>query len=130
MRFNFIFWSVFTISIVEIVKCWKTNYLTKVLNGELNHSQSEHIYENPIESKDKTYDVMALTDNEIDEKDRDSWISRPDLYKAINSRKEIGWLETSTENLAWKIGLKILEYCTDLYVNQKTNCMQFYFKPT
>ena len=48
------------------MNCGKTNYLTKVLNGELNHSQSEHIDENPIESKDKTYDVMTWTDNETD----------------------------------------------------------------
>ena len=72
IRSSFIFWSVFTIFIVKIVKCGRTNYLTKVLNGELKHSQSEHIYENPIESKDETYDVMVWTDNETDEKDRDS----------------------------------------------------------
>ena len=60
MRSSFIFWSVFTIFIVKIVKCGKTNYLTKVLNGESNHSQSEHIYENPIESKPLTIVYITL----------------------------------------------------------------------
>ena len=54
------------------MKCGKTNYLINVLNEELKHSQSQHIDENPIESKDKTYDVMACTDIKTDEKDRDS----------------------------------------------------------
>ena len=70
MKSSFIFWLVFTICIFKIVKCGKTNYLTKVLNGESKHSLSESIYENPIESKDETY-VMAWADNETDYKDRD-----------------------------------------------------------
>ena len=53
-------------------------------------------------------------------------VSRSNIV--INPGKENGWLETSAENLAWKIGLKILEYCTDLDVHGKSNCMQFLFQ--
>ena len=50
-------------------------------------------------------------------------VSRSNIV--INPGKENGWLETSAENLAWKIGLKILEYCTDKEIHEKSNCMQF-----
>ena len=44
------------------------------------------------------------------------------------SEKESGWLETSDSDMAWKVGLEILEYCTELDVHEKSNCMQFLFQ--
>ena len=47
---------------------------------------------------------------------------------SIKSEKESGWLETSDADMAWKVGLEILEYCTELDVHEKSNCMQFLFQ--
>ena len=47
---------------------------------------------------------------------------------SIKSEKESGWLETSDSDMAWKVGLEILEYCTELDVHEKSNCMQLLFQ--
>ena len=46
----------------------------------------------------------------------------------LTPRKENGWLENNDEDMAWKVGLEILEYCTELDVHEKSNCMQFLFQ--
>ena len=45
-----------------------------------------------------------------------------------NPEKEIGWRENSYDDLAWKVALEVLEYCTDLDVHEKSDCMQVFFQ--
>ena len=54
-----------------------------------------------------------------------SWVAS---IGSINPDKEIEWRENSYDDLGWKLGLEVLEYCTDLDVHEKSDCMQFFFQ--
>ena len=50
----------------------------------------------------------------------ESVLHQVDYQVQFNQKNVTAYLE--------EIGLKILEYCTDLYVHEKSNCMQFFFQ--
>ena len=69
MRSSFIFWSVLIICTLQTVNC--ENAFAKALSRGLDHSKSEHVDKNPNESKNKTFDVVAWTDDITDNIERD-----------------------------------------------------------
>ena len=102
MRSGLIFWSVLTVCFVQSVKCDKMNSFAKALSGEVEHSHD-------------SWAGHAL----------DPWAGPTGPF---NPEEESGWLENSEEDMAWKVGLEILEYCTYLDVHEKSNCMQLFFR--
>ena len=69
MRSSFIFWSVLTICTIETVNC--ENSFAKALSRGLEHSKLEHADRKTNESKNKTFDVIAWTDDITDNIERD-----------------------------------------------------------
>ena len=59
------------------------------------------------------------------EHSHDSWVAPTNSF---NPEKEIGWRENSYDDLGWKLGLEVLEYCMDLNIHEKSNCMQVFFQ--
>ena len=59
------------------------------------------------------------------EHSHDSWVA-PTV--SFNPEKEIEWHDNSYADLQWRIGLELLEYCTDLEVHEKSDCMQVFFQ--
>ena len=102
MRTSFTFWSVLTICFVQRLNCERTNSFQKALSSGLEHSQ----------------DLWAGHS-------LNSWGGST---SPLNPEKESGWLENSDDDMAWKVGLEILEHCMDLNVHEKSNCMQFFFQ--
>ena len=100
MRTRFTFWSALTIYFVQKLNCERTNSFEKALSKGLEHSQD-------------------LEDS------LNSWAGSTG---PLNPEKESGWLENSDDDMAWKVGLEILEHCMDLNVHEKSNCMQFFFQ--
>ena len=67
------------------------------------------------------------------EHSHDSWAGHAldpwtGLTGPFNPEEESGWLENNEEDMARKVGLEILEYCTYLDVHEKSNCMQLFFR--
>ena len=69
MRSSFIFWSVLTICTLQTVNC--ENAFAKALSRGLDHSKKEHADKNRYESKNKTFDLIAWTDEITDNIERD-----------------------------------------------------------
>ena len=69
MRSSFIFWSVLTICTIETVNC--ENSFAKALSRGLEHSKLEHADKKPNEPKNKTFDVVAWTNDITDDVGKD-----------------------------------------------------------
>ena len=69
MRSSFIFWSVLTICTIETVN--GENSFAKALSRGLEHSKLEHADKKTNESKNKTFDVVAWTNDITDDVGKD-----------------------------------------------------------